>query len=290
MGTALVQARNWRLATLLSLGLVGLSLVGTIYLGAQPKAVPHIVQIDRLGAPTYLGPVTQAAKDWKPTDAALKYHLRRFITDTRTISSDVAVMRRYWVDAYTLITPSAANHLNATRKRRTRSAAGRERDHGRRGLRRPALGGVLAGRLGREVLGQGRRNRDRQLRMARRLPDRHPRPRHRRGARLEPDRPVHRRIPLVQGPRTDRRTDAQPHNPETRMHIKTSILARRCHAGCAARQSPQPQYVRAVPGQGGAAAPAVIEVPKPLPLPGQLQRVPTRETKRAEQTDVRRPT
>jgi type IV secretory pathway TrbF-like protein len=113
MGTAMVQAQNWRLATLLSLGLVLLSLIGTIYLGAQPKAVPHIVQIDRIGAPAYLGPIGQSARDWKPTDAALKYHLRRFITDTRTVSSDVAVMKRYWVDAYTLITANAANYLNA---------------------------------------------------------------------------------------------------------------------------------------------------------------------------------
>jgi type IV secretion system protein VirB5 len=113
MGTAVVQARNWRLATLLSLGLVFVSLVGTIYLGAQPKAVPHIVQIDRLGVPTYLGAVAQSARDWKPTDAALKFHLRRFITDTRTISSDVEVMKRYWVDAYKLITQSAATSLNA---------------------------------------------------------------------------------------------------------------------------------------------------------------------------------
>jgi type IV secretion system protein VirB5 len=113
MGAAVVQARNWRLATLLSLGLVLVSLIGTIYLGAQPKAVPHIVQVDRIGAPTYLGPVGQAARDWKPSDAVLKYHLRRFIVDTRTISSDAAVMKRSWMDAYALITQSAANHLNA---------------------------------------------------------------------------------------------------------------------------------------------------------------------------------
>jgi type IV secretion system protein TrbF len=113
MGAAIVQARNWRLATLLSLGLVLVSLIGTIYLGAQPKAVPHIVQVDRIGAPTYLGPVGQAARDWKPSDAALKYHLRRFIAETRSISSDAAVMKRNWIDAYALITQSAANHLNA---------------------------------------------------------------------------------------------------------------------------------------------------------------------------------
>ncbi len=79
MGTALVQAHNWRLATLLALGLVLLSLVGTIYLGAQPKAVPHIVQIDASAPRRYLGPVGQSAREYKPTDAALKYHLRRFI-------------------------------------------------------------------------------------------------------------------------------------------------------------------------------------------------------------------
>ena len=113
MGTAVVQARNWRLATLLALGLVFVSLAGTIYLGGQPKLVPHIVQVDKIGAPTYIGPVGQSAREYKPSEASLKYHLRRFIAATRTISSDPAVMKRNWLDAYALITQSAANHLNA---------------------------------------------------------------------------------------------------------------------------------------------------------------------------------
>jgi type IV secretion system protein TrbF len=113
MGSALAQARNWRLATFASLGLVLVSIVGMIFLGAQPKAVPHIVQIDKLGAPTYLGPVGQSLRDFRPSDAVLKYHLRRFIDDTRTVSSDPAVMKRNWIDAYTLITQSAGNQLTA---------------------------------------------------------------------------------------------------------------------------------------------------------------------------------
>jgi len=112
MGAALVQARNWRLATLWALGLVLVSLVGVIYLGAQPKAVPHIVQIDRIGAPAYLGPIGQSLRDYKPSDASLKYHLRRFITATRSVSSDPAVMKQSWVDAYALITQPAANQLS----------------------------------------------------------------------------------------------------------------------------------------------------------------------------------
>jgi type IV secretory pathway TrbF-like protein len=113
MGSALAQARNWRLATFVSLALVLLSIVGLIFLGAQPKAVPHIVQIDKLGMPTYLGPVGQSLRDFRPSDAVLKYHLRRFIEDTRTVSSDPAVMKRNWIDAYTLITQSAGNQLSA---------------------------------------------------------------------------------------------------------------------------------------------------------------------------------
>lgn len=117
MGGAVVQARNWRLATLLSLGLVLVSLAGIIYLGAQPKAVPHIVQVDRIGAPTYLGPVGQSAREYRPAEATIKYHLRRFIEETRSVSSDPAVVRRNWTDAYAVITASAANQLGAYAER-----------------------------------------------------------------------------------------------------------------------------------------------------------------------------
>jgi type IV secretory pathway TrbF-like protein len=113
MGGAVVQARNWRLATLLSLGLVLVSLMGTIYLGAQPKAIPHIVQVDKIGAPTYLGPIGQSAREYQPGDATIKYHLRRFIEETRSISSDPAIVRKNWTDAYTVITANAANQLGA---------------------------------------------------------------------------------------------------------------------------------------------------------------------------------
>jgi type IV secretion system protein VirB5 len=117
MGGAVIQARNWRLATLLALGLVLVSLVGTIYLGAQPKAVPHIVQVDKIGAPTYIGPVGQSAREYRPGDATIKYHLRRFIDQTRSVSSDPAVVRKNWTDAYTVITANAANQLSAYAER-----------------------------------------------------------------------------------------------------------------------------------------------------------------------------
>jgi type IV secretion system protein VirB5 len=111
MGSAVVQAKNWRLATFASLGAVLLSTGGVIYLGSLPKAVPHIIEVDRLGAATYHGPVGQS--DYVPTEAVITYHLRRFIEDTREISSDLAVLKKNWLDAYLLLTPRGGNMLSA---------------------------------------------------------------------------------------------------------------------------------------------------------------------------------
>jgi type IV secretory pathway TrbF-like protein len=111
MGSAVVQAKNWRLATFASLGAVLLSTGGMIYLGSLPKAVPHIIEVDRLGAATYHGPVGQS--DYVPTEAVITYHLRRFIEDTREISSDLAVLKKNWLDAYLLLTPRGGNMLSA---------------------------------------------------------------------------------------------------------------------------------------------------------------------------------
>lgn len=113
IGSAVVQAKNWRLAAFASLGLVALSLGGMVYLGAQPKVVPHIVQVDQIGQATYRGPVGKAAAEYTPSDVVIKYHLRRFVQDTRTISSDLEVLRRNWLDAYALLTQSGANQLSA---------------------------------------------------------------------------------------------------------------------------------------------------------------------------------
>jgi len=111
MGSAVVQAKNWRLATFVSLGAMILALLGMIYLGHLPKAVPHIIEVDRLGAAIYRGPVGET--NYAPSDAVITYHLRRFIADTREISSDLSVLKHNWLDAYTLVTPRGGNMLSA---------------------------------------------------------------------------------------------------------------------------------------------------------------------------------
>lgn len=113
MGSALVHAKNWRLATFAALALVLFALAGMVYLGRLPKAVPHIIEVDQLGAATYRGPVGQTGAEYAPSDAAIKYDLQRFIEDTRSISTDIAVLKKNWLDAYTLVTTKGGNMLTA---------------------------------------------------------------------------------------------------------------------------------------------------------------------------------
>ncbi len=113
MGSAVIEARSWRRATFGALGAVGLALAGMTYLGAQPKAVPHIIEVDHLGAAAYVGPVNASGADYTPSEAAVKYHLQRFLEDTRSVSSDPAVVKRNWLDAYTLVTSKGGNTLTA---------------------------------------------------------------------------------------------------------------------------------------------------------------------------------
>lgn len=108
IGSARVQARNWRLMALGGLALsTGLS-AGLVWQSMQSRVVPFVVQVDRLGEPRALQP---ADKDYRPTDPQIAWHLGRFITDVRTISLDPVLMRQNWLEAYDFVTPRGARFL-----------------------------------------------------------------------------------------------------------------------------------------------------------------------------------
>ncbi|TLU82326.1 MAG: type IV secretion system protein [Chlorobium sp.] len=114
IGAATIQARNWRLATFATLLLVAFPAVGgMIYLGSLPRMVPHIVEVAQDGSASYHGVVGQQWERYKPSDPSIRYHLSRFIRDTRMISSDAGVIKANWLDAYKLVSQKAANTLTA---------------------------------------------------------------------------------------------------------------------------------------------------------------------------------
>ena len=112
LGSATIQSLNWRRATFGALAALLFALFGLIYLGAQPKVEPYLVQVDKIGSPTCLGPLERTAKAAPPA-SSIQYHLRRFLTDVRSLSSDPTVAKNNFLDAYKLVTPAAANQLSA---------------------------------------------------------------------------------------------------------------------------------------------------------------------------------
>lgn len=109
IGSARVQARNWRLMAFgclaLSLGLSG----GVIWQAGRSTITPYVVEIDRLGETRAVGP---AIRTYEPTDAQIAFHLARFIENVRSISIDPIVVRQNWLRAYDYATAQAANTLN----------------------------------------------------------------------------------------------------------------------------------------------------------------------------------
>jgi type IV secretion system protein TrbF len=110
IGSARVQARNWRLMAfgglVLSTGLSG----GLLWQSMQSRVVPFVVAVDRLGEARAIAP---ADRDYQPTDPQIAWFLGRFITDVRSVSLDPVLMRQNWLSAYDFTTGRAARFLSA---------------------------------------------------------------------------------------------------------------------------------------------------------------------------------
>lgn len=109
IGSARVQAKNWRLTAFGILGVCGLLAGGMIWLSMQSRVVPYVVEVDRLGAPQAVAP---ADARYRPTDAQIAYFLARFITDVRGLSIDPVVVRNNWLEAYDLATDHGSVFLD----------------------------------------------------------------------------------------------------------------------------------------------------------------------------------
>jgi type IV secretory pathway TrbF-like protein len=109
IGSARVQARNWRLVSFGSLSLAILLTGGLIWQSMQSRVVPYVVQVDKFGAVQAIGPAIQ---NYTPTDAEIAWYLARFVTDVRSLSLDPVIVRHNWLEAYDYATDHGAVFLN----------------------------------------------------------------------------------------------------------------------------------------------------------------------------------
>ncbi|MEP1833585.1 MAG: conjugal transfer protein TrbF [Hyphomonas sp.] len=109
IGSARVQAANWRLAALGSLGLSFVLAGGLVWRSTQSFVTPYVVELTGEGAVRAVGP---ADGRYEPTDAQIAFLLAEFVKNTRSISIDPVVVRQNWLKAYAYATDRAAATLN----------------------------------------------------------------------------------------------------------------------------------------------------------------------------------
>jgi type IV secretion system protein TrbF len=109
IGSARVQAKNWRLAFFGTLALSGALTAGIIWQGARGTIVPWVVEVDKLGEAQAVAP---ANAGWQPSDPQVAFHLARFIEQVRSIPADAIVVRENWLRAYDFTTDKGALALN----------------------------------------------------------------------------------------------------------------------------------------------------------------------------------
>ncbi|MEO8976693.1 MAG: conjugal transfer protein TrbF [Casimicrobiaceae bacterium] len=109
IGSARVQAKNWRL---MAFGCLGLALVMSAALAwhaGQSIVTPYVVEVDRSGDIRAVG---EAATPYRPTDAQIAFHLAHFITSVRSLATDPVIVRQSWLAAYGYTTDQGAATLN----------------------------------------------------------------------------------------------------------------------------------------------------------------------------------
>lgn len=109
IGSARVQAKNWRLIAFANLALATGLAGGLVWQAARGTVVPWIVQVDKLGEAQAIAP---AAADYRPSDPEIAWHLARFIENVRGVSADPIIVRQNWLRAYDFVTDKGAIALS----------------------------------------------------------------------------------------------------------------------------------------------------------------------------------
>ncbi|AWC20934.1 conjugal transfer protein TrbF [Aminobacter sp. MSH1] len=109
IGSARVQAKNWRLMAFGSLLLASGFASALVWQSTRGTVVPWVVQVDKFGEAQAVAP---AVADYRPTDPQIAWHLAHFIEQVRSIPADPVIVRQSWLRAYGYTTDRGAVSLN----------------------------------------------------------------------------------------------------------------------------------------------------------------------------------
>jgi len=103
VGSVVTSRQSWQVVGILSMMVALAGVGGIIHIGSQSKFVPYVVEVDKLGQPMAVAPAQVAL----PVDLrVVKSQMASFITDARTVTPDVALLRKSIFRIYALLGPN----------------------------------------------------------------------------------------------------------------------------------------------------------------------------------------
>jgi len=110
IGSARVQAYNWRLAFFTAVGLCFVLVIGLIFQSAKSSVAPYIVEVGPGGELLAVSKATQANRT--ANDPEIRYFLAKWIKDVRALPLDAVVKKQSWISAYGSMRQKAALKMN----------------------------------------------------------------------------------------------------------------------------------------------------------------------------------
>lgn len=109
IGSARVQAKNWRLMAFAAMAFSFLIAGALGFLAMRSSVTPYVIEVNQEGDIRSVGP---ALEHYQPSDAQIAYQLSRFIRNVRSLPLDPIVLRENWLEAYRYVTAHGAVVLN----------------------------------------------------------------------------------------------------------------------------------------------------------------------------------
>lgn len=94
------QKEVWQKTALISLSLNIVAVLGVIYIGAQNKLVPYVIEVDKLGRTASVQRADVAAA---PNAAVIKSQLAQWVENARSVYLDVPAQKRAVQETYAFI-------------------------------------------------------------------------------------------------------------------------------------------------------------------------------------------
>jgi type IV secretion system protein VirB5 len=109
IGSARVQATNWRYIAFASIALALIATIGVVVIGVKKQVATYIVEVDKTGMP---GRISLASETFQPAAAQVGYFVGEVVRLVRERPLDPVVMRQQWTKAYQFLAGPAVNGMN----------------------------------------------------------------------------------------------------------------------------------------------------------------------------------